>query len=70
VLRRFSGYFWLTSSLLARTDGRGDETFGTTGVGGTGVVGGIRCCDGEALPRFCMAGRWWTIFSLPGAGAM
>jgi hypothetical protein len=68
--RRLSGgYFWLTASLAAGAWGIG-ATLGATGMGGgAGMLGGVRC-NGEALPRFWNAGRWRTVCSLPGAGAM
>jgi hypothetical protein len=66
------GYFWLTANFPTGAGGcEIGATLGATGMGGgRGMLGGFRCCDGEALPRFSMAGRWRTICSLPGAGAM
>jgi hypothetical protein len=50
----FVGYFWLTLTAIG-------PTLGAIGRAGTGMLGGV-CCNGEALSRFGIAGRWWTTF--------
>jgi len=58
----FVGYFWLTLTAIG-------PTLGATGMAGTGMLGGL-CCNGEALSRFGITGRWWTTCPLPSAAAM